>query len=207
MRWQASIGMSHAAWQGPSDEPCDFCDIQVDFKRQFQKLAPSRNKPQQEEAKHQHAPDKETVGNHSWTLLHTMAAYYPERPSEQVGRDSIVSTRQLSLPHTFQKPTARLWVAVTEAYGTCLQAQQGMQSFISSFAHTYPCRHCAEHLQAEMEEEPPKVESREELSQWWCRTHNKVNEQLDKPQFDCSKVLQRWRRANASTLAKEDEGS
>ena len=96
MRWQALIGMSHAAWRGPGDEPCDFCDIQVDFKRQFQKLAPSRNKPQQEEAKHQHAPDKETVGNHSWTLLHTMAAYYPELPSEQVRKGS--SSAELPAP-------------------------------------------------------------------------------------------------------------
>ena len=82
-----------------------------------------------------------------------------------------------------------------------------MRDFMTHFASVYPCRHCAEHLQAEMEEDPPQVQSRQALSQWWCRMHNKVNEQLDKPQFDCSKVLERWRRANASTLAKEDEAS
>ena len=80
-----------------------------------------------------------------------------------------------------------------------------MRRFIDQFAQVYPCRHCAEHLQAEMEEDPPQVQSRDSLSQWWCGMHNKVNEQLGKPQFDCSKVLQRWRRSNASTLAQEDE--
>ena len=74
--------MAHAPWQGPSEEPCEFCDIQVDFKRHFQKAAQAKG--QQRGSELQHAPDKEQVGNHSWTLLHTMAAYYPDKPSEQV---------------------------------------------------------------------------------------------------------------------------
>ena len=27
-------------------------------------------------------PDRATLGKHSWTLIHTMAAHYPEEPSE-----------------------------------------------------------------------------------------------------------------------------
>lgn len=28
-------------------------------------------------------PDRATLGKHSWTLIHTMAAHYPEEPSNQ----------------------------------------------------------------------------------------------------------------------------
>ncbi|KAG0786825.1 hypothetical protein G6F57_008374 [Rhizopus arrhizus] len=44
----------------------------------------SVEKPQQtnEDWKRDNCPaDVETLGRHTWTLLHTMAAYYPERPS------------------------------------------------------------------------------------------------------------------------------
>ncbi|KAL7749823.1 Flavin-linked sulfhydryl oxidase of the mitochondrial IMS [Sorochytrium milnesiophthora] len=94
------------------------------------------------------------LGQHTWTLLHTAAAYYPDQPSAG--------------------------------------EQQNMTTFLRSFSAIYPCGHCAEHLRGEMERQPPRVQSRHELSQWMCEMHNKVNDQLGKPQFDCSRVLERW---------------
>lgn len=41
--------------------------------------------------------------------------------------------------------------------------------------------------------EPVAVNSSEDLSQWLCRLHNKVNVKIGKPLFDCSKVNERWR--------------
>lgn len=35
--------------------------------------------------------------------------------------------------------------------------------------------------------------SRYNFSQWMCRLHNDVNRKLGKPEFDCSKVDERWR--------------
>lgn len=40
---------------------------------------------------------------------------------------------------------------------------------------------------------PPKTDSQENLSQWLCDLHNKVNVKLGKSKFDCSKVNERWR--------------
>lgn len=44
-----------------------------------------------------------------------------------------------------------------------------------------------------LKETPPQTRSQEELSQWLCKMHNKVNIKLSKPEFDCSKVNERWR--------------
>ncbi|KAJ1653879.1 Flavin-linked sulfhydryl oxidase of the mitochondrial IMS [Dispira simplex] len=73
------------------------------------------------------------------------------------------------------------------------QQKQDMSMLLDKFSRFYPCGHCAEHLQAEMEVDPPRVDSRHELSQWMCGTHNKVNEMLGKKIFDCAKVDERWR--------------
>lgn len=44
-----------------------------------------------------------------------------------------------------------------------------------------------------LKETPIQASSQELLSQWLCRLHNKVNVKLGKPEFDCSKVNERWR--------------
>lgn len=44
-----------------------------------------------------------------------------------------------------------------------------------------------------MQKNPPDVSGREQLSKWLCGVHNEVNERLGKDQFDCSRVLERWK--------------
>ena len=39
---------------------------------------------------------------------------------------------------------------------------------------------------------PPETSSQPALALWMCGLHNEVNERLGKPQFDCSKVQERW---------------
>lgn len=59
-------------------------------------------------------------------------------------------------------------------------------------------------MQLVMKEHPPRLDSRDEFSQWMCEMHNHVNRHLGKPEFDCSKVDQRWRRQiPKKRLAKE----
>ena len=100
--------------------------------------------------------DVEQLGRHTWTFLHSTAAYYPDSPSEQHKRNAF--------------------------------------SLFSSLPSLYPCRHCADELEAEMKKiGPPDVSCRLGISNWLCRIHNEVNGRLGKREFDCSKVLQRWK--------------
>ena len=63
---------------------------------------------------------------------------------------------------------------------------------LNALAWLYPCGECAEHFQEFLRAEPPALGSRTAFAQWLCRTHNRVNTSLDKPQFDCSAVDLRW---------------
>ncbi|EFA00437.1 FAD-linked sulfhydryl oxidase ALR [Tribolium castaneum] len=71
--------------------------------------------------------------------------------------------------------------------------QKDMTSFFTLFSKFYPCDFCAEDLRKELKADPPQIASQEDLSQWLCRLHNRVNNKLGKPEFDCSKVNERWR--------------
>lgn len=92
-------------------------------------------------------PDKTVLGRAAWTLMHTTAAYYPDRPSAE--------QKALFL------------------------------TFYSSLARTYPCRKCSFYLVHMLQEDPPKVENRTELSTWVCRVHNAVNRYLKREEFPC----------------------
>ncbi|KAJ3200070.1 hypothetical protein HK099_002827 [Clydaea vesicula] len=61
--------------------------------------------------------------------------------------------------------------------------QQSMKTFISG----------ADHLKIYLKDNPPNVTNSTTLSKWMCNVHNEVNERLEKPVFDCSKVFQRWK--------------
>jgi Erv1 / Alr family len=40
--------------------------------------------------------------------------------------------------------------------------------------------------------DPPRVGSKQELEQWMCALHNRVNRKLGKEQFNCEFVRSRW---------------
>jgi len=40
---------------------------------------------------------------------------------------------------------------------------------------------------------PPVTDSQHALSQWLCKMHNDVSRRIGKPEFDCSRVNERWR--------------
>lgn len=99
--------------------------------------------------------DKSSLGRATWSLLHTMAAAYPIKPTKENQRD--------------------------------------MEEFIRLMSVLYPCSYCAKEFREDLDLIPPKLDSRKSLSQWFCVMHNRVNVKLNKPEFDCSKVDERWR--------------
>jgi FAD-linked sulfhydryl oxidase len=98
---------------------------------------------------------RDDLGRASWSLLHTMAAYYPIQPKKE--------------------------------------EKQLMNQFIDSFSKLFPCPECREDFQEEIVKSPPDLSSRLGLSTWMCQQHNIVNRKLGKPEFDCRKVLERWK--------------
>ncbi|GMT23337.1 hypothetical protein PFISCL1PPCAC_14634, partial [Pristionchus fissidentatus] len=73
------------------------------------------------------------------------------------------------------------------------EQKETAKQFVYNFSNLYPCEHCAIGMREDLKEIPPKVESREEFAGWMCLLHNRVNEKLGKNEFDCSKVMERWR--------------
>ncbi|PIK37628.1 putative FAD-linked sulfhydryl oxidase ALR-like [Apostichopus japonicus] len=71
--------------------------------------------------------------------------------------------------------------------------QTDMNQFIHLFSKFYPCDFCAADLRQDLKSHPPDTSSRSNLQQWMCRMHNIVNVKLGKPEFDCSKVEERWK--------------
>ncbi|KAJ1513326.1 hypothetical protein HMI54_001687 [Coelomomyces lativittatus] len=102
-------------------------------------------------------PDSQELGRHTWTFLHTLAAYYPNPPT--------------------------------------LTHQRHAKNLIYTLSSLYPCEPCAHHLTDYLTSHPPQVHSYLDLNQWLCDFHNAVNQQLGKPIFDCTRVLERWKES------------
>ncbi|XP_017488659.1 PREDICTED: FAD-linked sulfhydryl oxidase ALR [Rhagoletis zephyria] len=99
--------------------------------------------------------DKVALGRATWGLLHTMAAFYQDNPTDHQKKD--------------------------------------IKTFLEVLSRVYPCEHCAKDFRKDLKDHPAQVNSQYEFSQWLCKFHNRVNVKLGKPQFDCSKVNERWR--------------
>jgi FAD-linked sulfhydryl oxidase len=139
------------------EKPCKAC---VDFKDWLKRSVTTdvETKPviEQQISINSECPlMRDDLGRASWSLLHTMAAYYPTEPKKE--------------------------------------EKQLMNQFINSFSKLFPCPECREDFQEEIVKSPPDLSSRLGLSTWMCQQHNIVNQKLGKPEFDCRKVLERWK--------------
>jgi len=64
--------------------------------------------------------------------------------------------------------------------------REALKSYFYLTSRLYPCGECAEEFQQLLELYPPQTSSRLSASAWLCFIHNKVNERLEKPIFDCA---------------------
>ncbi|CUM63035.1 uncharacterized protein PRCAT00000597001 [Priceomyces carsonii] len=71
-----------------------------------------------------------------------------------------------------------------------IQEQTTLNQYIHLFAQVYPCGDCARHFQILLKKYPPQVKSRKTAALWGCDIHNKVNARLDKPDYDCTTILE-----------------
>ncbi|KAI8455293.1 ERV/ALR sulfhydryl oxidase domain-containing protein, partial [Phakopsora pachyrhizi] len=100
--------------------------------------------------------NSEELGDHTWTFLHSTAAYYPKKPTEQ--------------------------------------QKSSILDLIGSLPALHPCKICANDVEDQIKESPPRVQSREHLEQWFCEIHNHINRKLGKEEeFDCKFVSKCWR--------------
>ncbi|GEQ68690.1 hypothetical protein JCM33374_g2358 [Metschnikowia sp. JCM 33374] len=65
-----------------------------------------------------------------------------------------------------------------------------LKQYIHLFAQVYPCGDCARHFTQLLAKYPVQVESRKTAALWGCHIHNKVNERLEKPIYDCTTILE-----------------
>lgn len=79
-----------------------------------------------------------------------------------------------------------------------------LDQYIKLFAQVYPCGDCARHFQQLLLKYPPQVSSRQNAAMWGCMIHNKVNDRLKKPIYDCTTILEDYDCGCAKDEEDED---
>lgn len=72
---------------------------------------------------------------------------------------------------------------------------EAAQELLHAVSVLFPCHECADHLSETLVEMPVRANSAREFKQYMCDLHNVVNGRLDKPDFDCDRVDERWQRS------------
>jgi len=158
-------------------------------------------------------PNSQILGQSTWTLLHTMAAWYPDQPTqqEQTSMTNFVQGLAQFYPCTWcakdfqqnlqeqpvqyvsnQKMLVISNVLKNQRVTQWPQSRLGLSHSLSLFVSFL----CFVSLHFTSLFNAIRTSSRKELCQWFCMQHNLVNEKLGKPLFSCemNDLDRRWRK-------------
>ncbi|PIO68471.1 Erv1 / Alr family protein [Teladorsagia circumcincta] len=154
---------------GPDGKPCRACTSVEELMQRAHEYVKKTN-----------GKDKDKAENGSKAESKPSRRGYEQCPpdKDELGRSTwnLLHTMSVYYP---EKPTE--------------DQKQTVSVFMDSLAKTYPCDYCARDLRKVLKEDPPKLSSRNEFALWMCQLHNKVNRRTGKPDFDCTKVFERWK--------------
>lgn len=173
---------------GPDGKPCKICTAFRNWHPPNQTAAPSRSKGGSTGNEASFANIASAMGalaSGSSTITSS-----PTRPNEPPP-DCPADVEQLGrATWTFLHTTAAYYPDAPSP-----TQRTRMLGLLFALPVLYPCTWCATHLGEEMKLSPPDVSTRDGLSRWLCEQHNRVNERLGKPVFDCSlkSIYERWR--------------
>ncbi|CAJ0568887.1 unnamed protein product, partial [Mesorhabditis spiculigera] len=154
---------------GPDGKPCRACVSVEDLMKKGRELAQKRK-------------DKESSSNDA-SKPGTSTAELPTKNDCPADKDEL-GRSTWTLLHT---------MSVYYPESAKESDKKNATTFLSNLSRLYPCDYCAKDLQKDLAESPPKLNTRQEFATWMCELHNKVNDKLGKPKFDCTKVFERWR--------------
>eukprot|EP00977_Amphora_coffeiformis_P017929 scaffold6026_cov163-Amphora_coffeaeformis.AAC.9 len=119
-------------------------------------------------------PSGVQIGRGSWTLLHSMAAWYPDDPSED------------------DKTKMKNFFEALAQFYPCTYCADDFRKKI----RTHPIRFKISLYLSRLLLK--RTESRTELCKWVCEQHNMVNEKLGKKAYSCDieTLDERWRKSS-----------
>ena len=170
----APKGGSKPVVLGPDGKPCRACNSKLAFSAALRgtanatATATAAAAPKSASAP-ECPPDGEELGRASWTLLHSAAAYFPTRPSDE--QAAAMASLLRALPVVY--PCHSCAEALAEEYAR--EAQHGgYEERALTLAQA--------------------VRSGPALRRWLCGIHNEVNARLGKPTFPCTeaRLQARW---------------
>merc|ERR1711924_349183 len=65
------------------------------------------------------------------------------------------------------------------------QEQEDAVAWLRAFVQLYPCGLCAREFVAVTQDLPPRLNSREAYTMWWCEAHNRVRDDLSQTLRRC----------------------
>ncbi|RHY17629.1 hypothetical protein DYB25_000824 [Aphanomyces astaci] len=133
--------------------------------------------------------DREELGRATWGLLHTMAAYFPEKPSDAM------------------KAHATSFVQALADLYPCKHCAVDFQESIVAIPPRYSSLYLRNNSVCSLVVFDCSVNSRVDFSLWMCEQHNRVTTKLARKPFPCTMdaLDKRWKTGDPSCSAKRQD--